>query len=112
MKRLLLALSLVLVVGVFLVVPAQSQTPKTYTCSWNHDGVGVDNFIVLVDGAAATITVTCSGVGATRLCSTPLTMTTGAAHIVVVEAVGTFGTASSDPFDARPPVKPLAVVVR
>jgi hypothetical protein len=91
---------------------AQSQTPRTYTCTWNHDGVGVEAFVVLVDGAAAPTTVTCNGAGPTRLCSTPLTMAASVPHTIIVKAVGAFGEAASDPFVAAPPSKPAGVLVK
>jgi hypothetical protein len=99
------------VLGFYGVVMAQG--PKTYTCSWSNDGVGVDYYQILVD---ATVTVdsipasACTGTGSGRTCSSPLTMTTGISHSVVVKAVNIFGSVSSSPFGAAPPSGAVAGV--
>jgi hypothetical protein len=115
-KRLsvVLVVAVILALGAFAVVRAQA--PRTYTCLWNHDGVGTDTYQILVDG---TVSVTvpndvahCPAV-TPRVCSSPLTMTTNVAHVVIIKAVNTFGEASSDPFAASPPAnRPAAVIVR
>ena len=112
-KTLALVFVAAVALGFFAVVGAQTPgPPKTYTCSWNHDGVGVDSFAVLVDGAVATTTIACSGSGPERLCSTPLTMTTNVSHVVLVKAVNAFGEAAAPPFPAAPPKPPAGVGVK
>lgn len=96
-----------------LVQPTvQAQTPRTYTLSFQHDGVNTDSYVVTVDAGIVTVNVTCTGEGAARTCAGPLTMTQNVNHTVVVKAVGPFGEASSVPFVAAPPAAPGVVKIR
>lgn len=97
-----------------LVVRSQPGPAHTYTLTWTHDGASTDTYTVFLDGALL-LTVPNDAAhcaGTPRTCSTPLTMTTGVSHTVVVRAVNIFGDAASDPFSASPPVKPSGVVIR
>jgi hypothetical protein len=118
MKRLLLSAAVLLALASLIPVQArQPGPPKTYTCSWNHDGAQTDAYLVVVDSVVV-VTVSndasaCAGSGAARLCTSPLTMTTNVNHTVLVKATNAFGEASSDPFSASPPgSRPAGVVIR
>jgi hypothetical protein len=115
----------VLVVSVFLLavllgfglsLTAQPGPPKTYTCQWDHDGVGTDSYAIVVDGVVATTMLNSAAIcpaATPRVCSSPLTMTTNVAHVVTVKALNAFGEATSDPFSAAPPgARPASVVIR
>lgn len=95
----------------------QAQAQKTYTFSWNHDGVGTDSYNVIVDGGTPlSVPMTaCTGtVGdPARLCSAQLTLVVNVDHNVVIEAVNIFGVKASDPFSAAPPKgKPTGVTAK
>ena len=99
--------------GYSLGVGEAQPTTKTFTCEWTHDGLLTDGYRVLVDGVSAPVTPVCTGTGAARLCTTPLTMTLNVPHVVRVEAYNLFGSATSLPFSAAPPATvPAAVVVK
>jgi hypothetical protein len=92
-----------------------AQTNYTYTCSWQQDGVNTDAYTILVDGTAAVTGITataCTGTGAARICTSPLTMTQNVLHTVVIRSIGTFGQVDSDPLPTAPPGKALAVGVK
>lgn len=120
MKRLLLLVAVALALASLIPVQArQPGPPRTYTCSWTHDGTGgvAETFELVVDGTvAATVPNAdpgCTGIVASRACQSPLTMTTNVAHTVYVRAVNVFGAATSDPFSASPPgSRPAGVVIR
>lgn len=100
------------------LVPVQARQPgppRTYTCSWSHDGVQTDTYTIWVDGAqSVSVPVTnCTGTAPALSCSSPLTMTTNVAHTVIVKAENAFGWADSSPFISGPPgSRPVGVVIR
>jgi hypothetical protein len=84
-----------------------AQNQHTYTFSFYHDGINTDSYTIIVDGTAVPTTVTCTGTGATRLCSTPLTLTMDVAHTIIYQAVNIMGVkAALSPFTAAPPSTP------
>lgn len=113
MRRVLITFVLALVVGLAMApLVVARQSTQTYTCSWTHDGVNTTGYAIAIDGTRAVVSPTCTGTGDTRSCSTPITMTTGAAHTVIVTAFNDFGEAAADPFSAGPPGKAKAVLVK
>ena len=91
----------------------QARADKLVTFSFYHDGVLTDSYVVTVDGAVVPVTVTCTGTGDARLCATPITLTTGVQHTIVVQAVNILGTNDSLPFPAGPPRgKPVVVGIK
>ncbi len=96
-------------------VPAQAQQTRVYTLYWTHDGANTESYAQVVDGVRTTICTvsacTCTGSGAARQCSAPITLTFGVEHSVSVVAVGLFGEAESVPFPARPPGTAVGVSV-
>ena len=113
LKTILLALVVVAVLGWWST--SFAQTPYTYTCSWTQDGVNVESYTILVDGTAVVTGITasaCTGTGAARTCTSPLTMTQNVSHTVIIRALGEFGQADSGPFSAAPPTAAAAVTVK
>lgn len=113
-RRVVLGAVVACVLLAYAVTRAQTPgPPKTYTCTWTHDGTA-DSYQVLVDGVMATMSPreACTGTPPTVSCVAPVTMTTNVPHVVTVRAVNLFGEATSDPFSAAPPAKPAVVGVR
>ena len=93
-------------------ISAQAQSTNSYTLQFNHDGVDTDGYIATVDGVRVPITPTCTGTGAARVCTSPLTLTTSVTHTVNVIAFNVFGEATSDvPFVCKSPGKSTNVKV-
>jgi hypothetical protein len=57
-------------------------------------------------------TATCTGTGATRACTAPITLVTNANHTLTVEAVGLLRKSTSVPFTIGPPNPAAGVGVR
>jgi hypothetical protein len=91
-----------------LVLAGMLQTPqlRTYTLTFNHDGVGTSEYAMEVDGVRQTITPTCTGEGEARLCTALVQITYNVEHSVKVFAVGDFGEAGSLPFECKLPKIP------
>lgn len=101
---------LVLFVLLFATI-ASAQSAQVYTLQFNHAGTDTDGYIATVDGARIPITPSCTGTGDTRLCTSPLSMSTGVTHTVTVIAFNAFGEGVSDPFVCRIPGKSTNVKV-
>ena len=100
-------------IGIFNIVTGARQAgpPAAFTVTWTHDGLLTDGYMVVVDGARSVLQATCTGTGATRACAAPLTLTTGVAHVVTVNAFNVFGEVASDSFAAGPPAKVQRVAI-
>lgn len=113
-----LALFTLVALALLSLIPVQARQPgppRTYTCSWTHDGAQTDSYAIWVDGAqAVSVLVTnCTGTAPSLSCSSPLTMTTNVTHTVIVRAENAFGFAESSPFTSGPPgSRPAGVVIR
>ena len=102
----------VLVLATLSTLVLARQQTQTFACSWDHDGVNITGYAIVIDGTRTVVTPTCTGTGVARVCTAPITLTLGTTHTVTVAAFNDFGEAVSDPFVAGPPGKPAGVGVK
>lgn len=105
MKRLLLALALVLAASV-ASAQVPFPTPPTYRVFWDHDGVLTDGYSIFIDDVRSAVTPTCTGVGEARTCSIPFPAVTPGLHQIRVVAYNAFFEGISTPVDVTIYVKP------